>query len=478
MENKMKIVFIQSDPFTRVGIMSMSACLKKSGHKVDLFIASEEKNLIEQLKKIQPDLIGFSVIAGLERKEIDLAKKIKKEVKSLIIFGGPYVTFYPDEVINKDYVDIICLGEGEGAITELLNRLEKGEEIINIKNLWIKNNNKIFKNEIRNLIEDLDKLPIPDRTIYYKYEFLKNQLSKDFVFFRGCPYNCSFCFNSEFMKFYYGKGKYVRKKSVKKVIEEIKYVKEKFGLSSLMIYDDLFILDKKWLKNFLRIYKKEINLPFNCEVRADLIDEDIVKHLKEANCVTIALGVESGNEHIRNVLLNKNLSNDVIINACKIIKKYRIYLKTYNMVGIPEETLENALETIEFNIKLKPDFAWCSVLRIYPKTLIAEDAIKNGFLKKDFKLADFGNSYQLGKTPLKMKDINKIINLQRFFSLSVRFPFLLPLIKQIIKIPSNKFFDFISQINYSFFTLKTTKIGLKNFLILGMKLKKSLFKND
>lgn len=470
----MKIVFLQSDPFTRIGIMSISACLKKAGHEADLLIETEEKDVFKSLKVLKPDIVGFSLVGGIEKKTINLAEQVKKRMGVLIIMGGPYATFYPEEIIKEDCVDIVCLGEGEEAIVELLDKLEKKEDITNIKNLWIKKDNKIFKNEIRNLIEDLDKLPLPDRNIYYKYEFLRNQPSKDFVFFRGCPYNCSFCFNSQFMKFYAGKGKYIRKSSVEKVIEEIKYVRDEFGISSLMIYDDLFILDKKWLKNFLKIYQKEINLPFQCEVRADSIDEEVIKQLKEAGCTTIALGVESGNEYIRNNILNKNLSDDCIINSCRLIKKYKIYLKTYNMVGIPGETIYDIFKTIEFNIKLKPDFAWCSILRLYPRTPLADYAIGKGLLDKKFKLEYFGNSYLLGDTPLKIDNKNEVLNLQRFFTLAVRFSFLLPLIKQLIKLPPNKLFDTIFQITYSISTIRTTKIGCKNFIKLGIRAKKSM----
>lgn len=470
----MKIVFLQSDPFTRTGIMSISACLKKAGHESDLLIETEEKDVFKSLEVLKPDIVGFSLVGGIEKKNINLAEQIKKKIKIPIIMGGPFATFYSDDIIKEDCVDIVCLGEGEEAIVELLDKMEKKEDITNIKNLWVKKDNEIIRNEIRDLIQDLDKLPIPDRSIYYKYDFLRNQPSKDFIFFRGCPYKCSFCFNSQFMKFYSGKGKYIRKSSVGKVIEEIKYVRDEFGLSSLMIYDDLFILDKKWLKIFLKIYKKEINLPFQCEVRADSIDEEVAKQLKEAGCTAIALGVESGNESIRNNILNKNLSDDCIINSCRLIKKYKIYLKTYNMVGIPDETIDDIFKTIEFNIKLKPDFAWCSILRIYPRTPLADYAIRKGFLDKNFKLKYFGSSYLLGDTPLEIENKNKVINLQRFFTLSVKFPFLLRLIKQLIKLPPNKLFDTIFQITYSISTIKTTKIGFKNFIKLGIKARKSM----
>ncbi len=470
----MKIVFIQLDPIIRAGIVSLSACVKKAGHQADLLIVSEEKNLIEKLKSMSPDLVGFPLVSGMHEQTMAIAEKIKSETHALTIFGGPHATFYPEEIIRHEAADIVCLGEGEEALVELLDSMSRGKNYLDTRNMWFKNGGKIVRNALRPFNEDLDALPLQDRSIYYKYELLRRQPSKDFVFTRGCPYRCSFCFNSHFRELYGGQGKFVRRPGVGRVIDEIVAVRDNYGLESVMIMDDLFIADAEWLGRFVREYKKRVNLPFQCEVRADLVTENIIGELKEAGCTAVAVGVESGVERIRNEVLKKNLGDEKIISACKAITKAGILLKTYNMVAIPGETLADAFKTVEFNIRLNTDYAWCSVLRIYPGTPLAHEAVRMGLLDENFSLKDFGNSYLLSGTPLKLKNKREILNLQRFFPLAVKFPALFPLIKRLIKLPPNRVFDIIFQATYAFLTISTTKIGLKNFFTLGLKTKNAL----
>ena len=147
----MKILFIQQDVFKCLGTMILSAILKKNGYKCDILIDTLEKDLMEKIKSINPDIIGFSIVAARWSWMKVLAKKIKSEFKMPILIGGPHPTFFP-EIINEDFIDIICIGEGEYAILELLNKLKKGEDITKIKNLWIKEKTKIYKNPIRDLI--------------------------------------------------------------------------------------------------------------------------------------------------------------------------------------------------------------------------------------------------------------------------------------------------------------------------------------
>lgn len=454
--------------------MSLSACVKKAGHQAELLIVSEEKDILGKLRALAPDLVGFSLVSGLHEQTLAIAGKIKQEMSVPAVFGGPHSTFYPEEIIAQSAVDIVCRGEGEDALVELLDCLSAGKDYHAIRNMWFKKGGEIIRNQLRPLTEDLDSFPMQDRSIYYKYELLRDQPSKDFVFTRGCPYRCSFCFNSQFRELYRGKGRYVRRPGVARAIEEICSVRDNYGLGSVMIMDDLFVADREWLGRFLEEYKKKIKLPFQCEARADLLTEEIVKDLKAAGCTAIALGVESGVERIRNEVLEKDLKDGSIISACKAIKKEGILLKTYNMVGIPGETLADSFKTVEFNISLKTDYAWCSVLRIYPGTTLADMAIRAGQLEKEFSLKDFGNSYLISGTPLKLENKREMLNLQRFFPLAVKFPVLFPLIRALIKLPPNPVFDLIFKATYAFLTIKTTKIGIKNFFALGLRTIKAL----
>jgi len=209
----MKILFIQHDVFKNYGTMILSAILKKNGHKCDTVIDCLEKDLMKKIKSINPDIIGFSITSPRYSWTKDSAKRIKSEFRKPIVVGGPHPTFVP-VIINEDFIDIVCRGEGEDAIVELLDKLENGEDITKIRNLWVKKRDKIYKNPIRNLIENLDSIPYADRDLYRKYSLLRNQNIDVFMTSRGCPYNCAFCLNKRYNELYKSKGKVLRRRSI------------------------------------------------------------------------------------------------------------------------------------------------------------------------------------------------------------------------------------------------------------------------
>jgi len=179
---------------------------------------------------------------------------------------GPHPTFYPD-LANESYLDAICVGEGEGAILDLVNALEAGQDITKIKNLIVKRDGEIFKNDLRPLISNLDAIPFPDRTIYEKYSFFRKRKIRHLITARGCPFKCSFCFNKLYNEMYHGKGEELRRRTPRNVIEEIKKLKQETPkLKHIFFLDDTFIITQSWLDQFVEIYRKEVNLPFSCNV--------------------------------------------------------------------------------------------------------------------------------------------------------------------------------------------------------------------
>ncbi len=460
----MKIAFIFktitiSSP---LGMMYLSAALKKAGHKTTL-ICFKKENLFKKLKEFKPEVIAYSLTTGSHKDYISINKKIKKYFKVYSIFGGPHPTFYP-EMIKEKGVDAICRGEGEEAFVEFINKLEKGQDITKVKNFWIKNNNKIFKNPIRNLIQDLDKILFPDRDVVYKKnKFFLDLKIKRFITSRGCPFKCTFCFNRHYNELYKNKGPIVRHRSVNNVLKEIKEVKRRYPLKVVKFIDDTFNLNKKWLKEFCEKYKKEINLPFVCNVRPDLVTPEIVKQLKKANCIVVYIGIESGNENIRKKILERNISNKQILTACKLLKKQGIKIVSQNMLGIPGDTLKDSFKTIFFNSKCKPDFPGFSIFQPYPKTILANYAIKNGFFDGNFD--NVGASY-LSYTVLNYKKSEKrqLENLYKLSTMTAKFPFLYPLVKILIKFPKNKIYDFIYMVFYGLSQWKIYSIITGSYL--------------
>ena len=163
------IVFIQNSRFDLHGLMYISGLLKHHGHKPQLFIEAEERNLFHLLEEVSPDFVGFSIISGERLWALEWATKVKKGLKATTIFGGIDPTICP-EIIEHHAVDIVCRGEGELPLLELLDTFDQtGEISTDIENLWCKNNGTVIKNPVRPLIEDLDTLPMVDRAIYYDH---------------------------------------------------------------------------------------------------------------------------------------------------------------------------------------------------------------------------------------------------------------------------------------------------------------------
>jgi len=462
----MKLLFVQSDPFAWTGKMYISAVLKKAGHQCDVVIEPAEKDLIKSIKDISPNIVAFSATTGVHHWALEKAKEIKEKLNLPILFGGPHATYHP-QMIWEDCVDFVCRGEAEESVLELMDKLERKEDITKIKNFWIKSNGKIYKNDFRELNGDLDTLPFPDRGLYYnKYEFLRNQKSREFIFQRGCPYLCSFCYAPSLQKLVKHKGKYTRYMSVDRVIAELVDVKEKWGMESAMIFDEVLLLKKDWLYEFLIKFKKKLNISMTLESRANLIDdEETVIRLKEAGTKCIRMGVETGTNYLRNAVLKKNLYNETIERSAELLHKYGILLETYNIIGLPRETLDDAFETLKFNIKIKADYALCCIFHPYPKTDLAEIAIDDGMIPRNF-FQHFEPSFY-DKSPMKLDHKKEIINLHKFFSLTVKFPFLLPLVKLLIKLPNNRIFFFIWKAGYVYLSLLMTDIGFKGLFKLG-----------
>lgn len=446
-----KIVFLQRLWYEYGGVSSISAILKKNSHQAELLIGNKASDFIKYLN--DADVVAFSVMTGMHHWTLDILSEIKKRKNILSILGGPHPTYFP-EIIHHPSVDIICRGEGEYATLDLMNCLDAHRDFKSILNLWVKEGHEIYKNRLRSLISDLDTLPFSDRDLYYKYADLKESCIKPFSAGRGCPFKCSFCFNDKFMQIYGSENATVRFRSPENIIKEIAQIKKNYGLGTVFFTDDVLGLNRRWFKDLLILLAKEISLPFICNVRADLLNDEMAGLLKRAGCHSVSFGIESGNEKIRKDILKKDISNQQILNAARILKKYKIKFFTFNILGIPGETLQDAYETVELNIKIKTDYPRCTILVPYPETNIAEYAKVKGLLLSGPEQIQ-GSSQHLGISTendylIKNKDNKRLINLHRFFQTAVIFPGSFPLIKKLILLPPNALFKLWWAVVYFF----------------------------
>jgi anaerobic magnesium-protoporphyrin IX monomethyl ester cyclase len=466
-----RVAFVQRNLNENLGVMILSACLRSGGHESACFIDAEEKDLISAVNGYKPDIIGFTVMSGMHAWCLKVAAKLKRS-DNLILFGGAHATFFP-KVILEDCVDVVCVGEGEGAIVELADAYPDREKIGRIRNLHVKRGGKVVENDVRPLIADLDALPRPDRELFYKYGPLRRNSRKTVLTSRGCPYGCTFCFNTAYRRLYEGKGCYVRFRSSDSVIGEILDIREKYGLKSVFFQDDTFILDKGRLFRLLDDYRKRVNLPFTCLIRADLVDEETVVALKEAGCACVQFGIESGVEEIRNGPLRKGVTDAQIIETARLLRKHGIRFKTYNILRLPHETIEDAFRTVEMNSRIRSDYPWASLLLPYPGTELTNYMIREGLLHGDYAVDDLPESFFNIENPTRGDW--EFINLQRLFFWAVKFPSLSPVIRRLIRLPPNPIFDALFLASHAYNYMGSENMAPLDVVYFGMKSLRSVF---
>ncbi len=395
----MKVTFVYPDLNLgkfNLGIGYLSAVLKRANHATELIHLKEHigrDEFISRLKQSNPDLVAISSCTNMMPYSRELASWAKQASdKTPVICGGVHPTLCPEESVNFDGFDMICLGEGEEALLELCDKLQKSADITSIRNLWVKQGSRIYKNEIRPLINDLDNLPFADRSIFSSESLIEDdKLGATFVMVsRGCPYSCSYCSNQAFHELYRGKGSYLRFRSVGNIIQELDSLKSRYD--AIIFHDDILPLNKEWLRGFAKQYKADIGLPFVCNLRVELAQKDSLELLKDAGCIQVCLGVESGNDFIRKEIMHRNMSREQIIQAFHACRRLGIKTKSFNMVGLPFEDMGKVLETIKLNVEADPDIIQVSIFYPYPGTELFEMSRKNNFITNKNLVSYFDGS--------------------------------------------------------------------------------------
>lgn len=470
----MKIAFVQDvNTFSvPIGTAIIAGVLRDKGHQVDLFVQENQmEKLIFDLKKYKPQIVGMSVTTGSHVQYIDISREIKKHLNIPILWGGPHVTFFP-KIIEDDYVDAICIGEGDEAIVEFAEEFDKsgGNLPTDVKNFFTKINEKIYRNPVRPRVKKLDEISYPARDLFTKkFPILKNHGIKHFNAHRGCPHKCTYCFNHQYNNIYReqaGDKKVLFSRSPESIVEEILWLQKTEIVKMVAFVDDVFTIDKKWTLKFAEIYGRDCGLPFTINARFDHFDEEIVSALAKANLSMVYAGIESGNEYMRNTIMERQQSLEDIYKTAELFRKYNIKVLTENVLGGPGETFEMAMDTLRVNQKVKPVVANASIFAPYPGMKMTQIAIDKGYFDGDFDRLD--NTYYASSV-LKFvnpEDENKIYNLRCFFSLLVQHPWLFTVIKPLLSINNKKLFWFIGTILDGYYIKKgiVYKQTLKEFI--------------
>lgn len=344
----------------------------------------------EKILAENPDVVGFAVVSDAYGWAVSVAEKIKAKKDIPIVFGGIHPTSTPETVIAEKCIDYVCIGEGEEAMDELMQAIKNNKPTDNIPNIMTKTNGKINKPTLRELNRNLDSMPFPDKAIFYDaYSGFKD--SYNIISSRGCPFKCTFCYNS-FLPSLYG-NKFLRQRSVDNVIEELKIAKEKYGIKRVFFVDDMFSFNLKWLKEFCLKYKEAIGLPFTCEIHPT-VNQEIVDLLVNCGCVAVNIGIQTISEKLRKDVLNRPETNEEIIRTLKLFMNTNIFVYVDIILGIPGQDEEELISIIRFLKKYKPDYVLVNWLRCYPGTKIMDIMQEKGiFTEEDVKRINSSKDY-------------------------------------------------------------------------------------
>ncbi|MBU0628871.1 MAG: B12-binding domain-containing radical SAM protein [Nanoarchaeota archaeon] len=456
----MRILLVYANSFMDnlipVGVSLLSACLKKAGHETKLFdttfyrtrektgdearvetlqiretklddygVHEKKADAVDDFKKLvddyKPGLIAVSIVETTYFIALNLLNGIKDyDIPKAV--GGIHATMAPGEVIKEEAVDIVCVGEGEIALTELADRIDKGTDYSDIPNLWVKNDGKVIENPVGPLVK-LDDLPDQDWSIWEKERFYKPMGGKVWIcgpieFDRGCPHQCAFCCNAGLQKLYKQHGFYPRSRSVKKFIDEFKGKQKRYGLNYLFVMSENFFQGNGRFNEFVELYR-DIKIPFWVETRPETVTEERLKMLKEVGCEGISMGVEHGNDEYRRKVLNRFVSNDAIIKGFQMAIHSGIRVTANNIVGYPEETRELFFDTVEVNRQIKGAYTMINIFSPHRGTSLWKLAVEKGYIPKD----TFAGDYRLD-SGIDMPHLSKeaIKGLQRTFRLYVYLP--------------------------------------------------------
>jgi anaerobic magnesium-protoporphyrin IX monomethyl ester cyclase len=372
----LNIALVNPPQYTRypqppLGLALIAAVLEKAGYKVTLLDANALNLQPEDVPSLisGADVVGLTAMTPTIFTAFRIAHFIKQSNPDLkIIMGGAHATMLPEETMNSTSdIDIIIRGEGEESIFEVLHALESKQSIENIAGITFRKNADIMSTSSRTSCVNMDTLPFPAYHLLPRSKYRPHPphgISSPFaavVTSRGCPYHCAYCSKPVF-------GSTFRSQSPDKVVDELKYLKERFSVKEVAFYDDSFTLDKKRVHSICdKIVSSKVKISWTCETRVNLVDRELLLHMKRAGCYAIAYGIESAAPEVIK-MLHKDTTIPQVEEAVRLSREMGLQVVGYFMIGSPSETPDTIRQTIGFAKKLKVDFAQFAVTTPFPGT--------------------------------------------------------------------------------------------------------------
>ena len=354
-----------------MGLAQIAAVLENNGYPVSIIDANALKLKPQEVvsRLGNAEVAGLTAMTPTVSAAIETAGKIKESRPELtVILGGAHATLLPEETLNAaPGIDVIVRGESEETILELLQALEQGKPLSEIHGISYRKDGEVINNPVRTESVEMDSLP------FLAYHLLPRRRYKPhpphgralpfavIITSRGCPYRCAYCSKPIF-------GNKFRAQSPERVIRELAYFQDKLGIKEFAFYDDVFTLNKKRVHDIAEgIMREGLRMHWTCETRVNLVDRELLLHMKRAGCYAVAYGIESASEEILDSLC-KDINPEQVEEAVRITREVGMQTVGYFMLGSPGETPGTIRQTIDFARKLKLDFAQFSITTPFPGT--------------------------------------------------------------------------------------------------------------
>lgn len=373
-------------PLPPTDLMYMAAIAEGCGYEAKIKDYSQGGDFFNDLLEFAPDYLVANVSIPTFKSDMEALKKAKElhpHVKT-VVKGAPFLTYNTNVTYEHPYIDYVIVGEAEYTLRDILSGVPDNE-ILGI--CYSDDNHQPIKNEPRPFIENLDDLPLParhlvDNSIYKRPD--NGKVQAVIKVSRGCPYHCFFCLATPIS------GVNVRKRSAENIIAEIKECVEKYKITNFIFWSDIFNIDRDWTIDLCKkIIDSGLKITWSSNTRANTMDDEMAAWMYKAGCRLVSIGVESGSQMMLDNI-GKKITLDDIRNTVKILKKNKIRIYNYFVIGLPWETEETVEETIKFAIELDSNFISFYTANPLPGTNYFAYAMMNKLVTGEL---DFTNSY-------------------------------------------------------------------------------------